>query len=113
MAKTDFIAMLREQGLVDERNAGVIAMCQGPGGYGMGLACVKGGTLRIYETWYNGKPGPLIDEIELKEIRDLKGSAFLLHSYLKFRCRGQRYLLKNFGGARNFLAAVREEAAQA
>ena len=110
MAKTDFITMLREQGLVDERNAGVIAMCDSPSGCGMGLACVRGGTLRIYETWYHGKPGPLVDEIELKEIRDIKCSAFILHSYLKFRFRGQHYLLKNFGGAKEFLAVIREEA---
>ena len=110
MAKTDFIPMLREQGLVDERGAGVIALCDGPSGYGMGMACVKGGTLQIYETWYHGRPGPLTDEIELKEIRDVKSSAFILHSYLKFRYRGEGYLLKNFGGAKRFLAVIREEA---
>ncbi len=112
MAKTDFTTMLREQGLVDERGAGVIALCDGPSGYGMGMACVKGGTLRIYETWYHGKPGALTDEIQLKEIRDVKSSAFILHPWLKFRYRGERYLLKNFGAARHFLAVIREEAAR-
>ena len=87
MAKTDFIPMLREQELVDERGAGVIATCSGPSGYGMGLACVKGGVLRIYETWYHGKPGPLTDEIVLREIRDVKSSAFILHSYGRFEAR--------------------------
>ena len=112
MAKTDFTTMLREQGLVDERGAGVIAVCDSPSGYGMGMACVKGGTLRIYETWYHGKPGALTDEIELREIRDLKCSAFILHPWLKFRYRGESYLLKNFGAARHFLAVIREEAAR-
>ena len=51
-------------------------------------------------------------ENELREIRDVKSSAFILHSYLKFTYRGEGYLLKNFGGARQFLAVIREEAAR-
>ena len=46
----------------------------------------------------------------LKERRDVKSSAFLLHSYLKFTYRGQRYRIKDFGAARNFLDAVLAEA---
>ena len=110
MKQMDFVSGLMVNGLVDERGAGVVAHCQGPAGYGMCLVCVKGGVMRIYETDFHSRPGALVEELELKELRDVKSSAFLLHSYLKFTYRGQRYRIKDFGAARNFLDAVLAEA---
>ncbi len=110
MTHQELINKLLQRGLIDEREAVVFCRGEGPAGYGLCLACVKGNTLRVLESDYTMRIGPIHETVELKDVTDLKSSSFVLHSYLKFRFRGDRYLLKDFGGAKQFIAVIREEA---
>ncbi len=113
MTHQEFVNKLLLLDLIDEREAVVFCRGDGPAGNGLCLACVKGNTLRMLESDYTMRIGQVHETVALKDVENLKCSAFVLHSYLKFRYRGQRYLLKDFGGAKQFIAVVREEAARA
>lgn len=83
------------RGLVDVRKlAGVANAKKLPNGeFGFCLICLKDSTLNLYDTNFKQEVGELLYSIDLKKVTNLKTSAFMLNSYIKFTYEGFNYKL--------------------
>lgn len=83
------------RGLVDVRKlAGVANAKKLPNGeFGFCLMCLKDSTLNLYDTNFKQEVGELLYSIDLKKVTNLKTSAFMLNSYIKFTYEGFNYKL--------------------
>lgn len=109
MAKeNEFLKNAAEKGLIDERKIAVAAdvACTN-GNNGRAWIFLNGDTMRLYAFHGTGSLGECLECLNLKKCRVLKSSSFVLMSYLKLQDGGQIYMIKNFGNAKNFVAAVK------
>lgn len=83
------------KGFVDTRKlAGVANAKKLPGGeLGFALMCLKDSTLNIYDTNLKQEVGALLYSVDLKKVTNLKTSAFMFNSYIKFTYEGFDYKL--------------------
>ena len=90
-----YLKGLLVKGLVDERMlAGVANARKLPHGeYGFCLMCLKGSTLNLYHTNVKQEVGELLYTLDLKKVENLKTSAFVLNSFIKFTYEGYDYKL--------------------
>ncbi len=109
MQYTEFSKNLALMGLLDDRNAVVLAHIKGPDAYGLCLACVNNNLLRLLDTDLSQKPGPLYRLIPLNKIKILKASSFVLNPKLKFDHQGEQYILTQFNCAKEFIKIILEE----
>ena len=106
-----FLSGLFEKGLVDQRKIAVVANAKSlpRGEFGLCLLCLKGSLLGVYDTNFKQDIGPLLYEIDLKNISALKGSSFVFNRYLKFTYNSFHYKFADFGNAKEFIAGVSAE----
>ncbi|MBQ4055124.1 MAG: hypothetical protein IJD17_05360 [Clostridia bacterium] len=96
MKKFDnFLNELLVAGLVDNRKLAAVANARNlPNGeFGFCLMCLKGSTLDLYNTNIKQEVGDLLYTIDLKKTTNLKTSAFMFNSYIKFTYEGFNYKL--------------------
>ena len=81
--------------IIDERKlTGVANAKKLPNGeFGFCLMCLNGSTLNLYDTNFKQEVGALLYSIDLKKVSNLKTSAFVLNSYIKFTYEGFDYKL--------------------
>lgn len=109
MAENQFMKNAHEKGLVDEREIALVAdiTCTN-GNQGRAWFFLNGSILSLYELRGMANMGDLVETIDLKQAEFLKGSSFVLHSYLKFRYQGNTYHMTGFAQAKKVLEAFRE-----
>ena len=91
MSKFDqYLDGLLIRGLVDNRKlAGVANARNLPNGeFGFCLMCLNGSTLDLYDTNMKQEVGELLYSVDLKKVTNLKTSAFIMNSYIKFNYEG-------------------------
>ena len=96
MSKFDqYLDGLLIRGLVDNRKlAGVANARNLPNGeFGFCLMCLNGSTLDLYDTNMKQEVGELLYSVDLKKVTNLKTSAFIFNSYIKFTYDGFRFKL--------------------
>ena len=96
MTKFDkYLDGLLIRGLVDSRKlAGVANARNLPNGeFGFCLMCLKGSTLDLYDTNMKQEVGDLLYSVDLPKVTNLKTSAFIFNSYIKFNYEGFRFKL--------------------
>ena len=114
MSKFDqYLDGLLIRGLVDNRKlAGVANARILPNGeFGFCLMCLKGSTLDLYDTNLKQEVGDLLYSVDLRNVTDLKTSAFLFNSYIKFTYAGSRFKLVDCVH-KALYKAIQQEAAQ-
>ena len=109
MAKENlFLKNLRERNLIDDREIVVMADVSATNGNrGRAFVLLNGTELSFYAPAGFADLGDLIETIELKQAKFLKGSSFILHTTLKLECRGTVYSLQGFAQAAQFIEAVK------
>lgn len=96
MSKFDkYLDGLLIRGLVDNRKlAGVANARKLPNGeFGFCLMCLNGSTLDLYDTNMKQEVGQLLYSVDLKKVTNLKTSAFIMNSYIKFNYEGFSFKL--------------------
>ena len=96
MSKFDqYLDGLLIRGLVDNRKlAGVANARNLPNGeFGFCLMCLNGSTLDLYDTNMKQEVGELLYSVDLKKVTNLKTSAFIMNSYIKFNYEGFSFKL--------------------
>ena len=96
MSKFDqYLDGLLIRGLVDNRKlAGVANARNLPNGeFGFCLMCLNGSTLDLYDTNMKQEVGELLYSVDLKKVTNLKTSAFIFNSYIKFNYEGFSFKL--------------------
>lgn len=83
------------RGMVDARRLSGLANAKKlPNGeFGLCLICLKDSTLGIYDTNFKQEVGELLYSVDLKKVNNLKTSAFVFNSYIKFTYEGFNYKL--------------------
>ncbi len=109
MAKENlFLKNLKERNLIDDREIAVMADVSATNGNrGRAFVLLNGTELSFYEPAGFADLGELIETIDLKQARFLKGSSFILHTTLKLECAGIVYSLQGFTQAAMFIEAVK------
>ena len=109
MAKENtFMTSLQEQGLIDERQVAAVAdiVCSN-GMSGRAWIFLNGTSLRLYEMEGFSGWGALIETLELKQTRFIKGSSFILHTSMKLEFGGNIYTFTGFGQAKHIIESVK------
>ena len=90
-----FLNGLLVRGLVDDRKLAAVAHASDlPNGeFGFCLICLNGSRLDLYDTNIKQEVGELLYSIDLKKVSNLKTSAFMFNSYIKFTYEGFKYKL--------------------
>ena len=57
------------------------------------LMCLNGSTLDLYDTNMKQEVGELLYSVDLKKVTNLKTSAFIMNSYIKFNYEGFSFKL--------------------
>ena len=109
MAKENlFLKNLKERNLIDDREIVVMADISATNGNrGRAFVLLNGSELAFYEPAGIADLGELVETIDLKQARFLKGSSFILHTTLKLECAGTVYSLRGFNQAAMFIEAVK------
>ena len=109
MAKENvFLKNLRERNLIDEREIVVMEDVSATNGNrGRAFVLLNGTELSFYVPAGFAELGRLVETIDLKQAKFLKGSSFILHTTLKLECNGVRYSLRGFSQAAMFIEAVK------
>ena len=109
MAKENlFLKNLKERNLIDDREIVVMAdVSASNGNRGRAFVLLNGTELPFYVPAGFAELGQLIETIDLKQAKFLKGSSFILHTTLKLECGGTTYALQGFAQAAQFIEAVK------
>ena len=109
MAKENvFLKNLKEQNLIDDREIVVMADVSATNGNrGRAFVLLNGTELSFYAAAGFAELGQLIEAIDLKQAKFLKGSSFILHTTMKLECNGVVYSLQGFSQAAMFIEAVK------
>lgn len=104
-----FMKEIRQRGLIDEREIAFAAdvSCTN-GNRGKVWFFLSGSTLHLYEMAGLTQLGALVEVLDLKDAQFIKGSSFILHPTMKFRCGGHTYAFQGFAQAKKVIAAVQE-----
>ena len=91
----EYLNELSAKGLIDNRRlAGVANAKKLPNGeFGFCLMCLNGSTLNLYDTNFKQEVGDLLYSVDLKQVTNLKTSAFVFNSYIRFTYEGFDYKL--------------------
>ncbi len=109
MAENQFMKDAHDKGLIDEREIALAAdiTCTN-GNRGRAWFFLNGSILSLYELRGIAQIGDLVETINLSQAEFLKGSSFILNSYLKFRYQGNTYRMTGFAQAKKVLEAFKE-----
>lgn len=109
MAKENpFLNKMRERGLIDDREVAVMAdITSTNGNRGRSFALLSGTTLYLYEAAGIATLGDLIEAIDLRKAKFLKGSSFVLRTTMKIQYNGFTYAFQGFTQAAKFIEAVK------
>lgn len=109
MAENLFLKNAHEKGLIDDREIAFMAdiACTN-GNQGRAYGFLNGTVLSFYEVRGMTEIGAPVETIDLKEAEFIKGSSFVLRTYLKFRCHGETYTMQGFTQAKKVMAAIQE-----
>lgn len=109
MAKENiFLKEMKERGLIDEREIAVMTdISSTNGNRGRAFALLSGTTLFLYEPAGIAAVGELIEAIDLRKAKFLKGSSFVLHTTMKLQYNGFTYAFQGFAQAAKFIEAVK------
>lgn len=103
-----FLKNLKERGLIDDREIAVMTdIASTNGNRGRAFALLSGTTLFLYEPAGFAELGDLIEAINLKNAKFLKGSSFILHTTLKLQYNGFTYSFQGFAQAAKFIEAIK------
>lgn len=110
MAKENpFLMEMKARGLVDDREVAAMADITSTNGYwGRSFALLSGTTLYLYEAAGVAALGELVEVIDLRKAKFLKGSSFVLHTAMKLQYNGCTYSFQGFTQAARFIAAIKE-----
>lgn len=114
MAENQFLKDAREKGLIDEREIAFVAdiTCSG-GNQGRAWFFLNGSVLSLYECAGMGGLGEFVEEIDLKKAKFLKGSGFVLGTWLKFQYEGLTYTFKGFTQGKRVVEVIQSACGQA
>lgn len=109
MAENQLLKDALIRGLVDERKIAFVAdiTCSN-GNRGRALLFLNGTILSFCEMRGLTQIGELLEAIELKQAEFIKGSSFVLNSYLKFSYQGNTYRMSGFAQAKTVLEEIRK-----
>ena len=107
MAENLFLKNAHDRGLIDDREIAFMAdiVCTN-GNSGRAFCFLNGTELRIYEAAGIAETGEHIETLDLKEGEFLKGSSFVLHTYMKLRHHGETYSMQGFTQAKKVITAI-------
>ena len=110
MAKENlFLKDLKSRGLIDDREIVVMAdISSTNGNRGRAFVLLKGTNLFLYEAAGIAALGDLVEMIDLRKAKFIKGSTFVLRTMLKLSCNGFTYSFQGFAQAAKFIDAVKE-----
>ena len=110
MAKENpILRAAQEKGLVDARNLFFVAdVIASNGNSGRAWVFLNETKLYLYELVFPADLGEKIEELELRDAKLLKASAFVLAPKAELICGGTNYLFKNFNLPKQFVAALSE-----
>ena len=109
MAKENlFLKNLKERNLIDDREIAVMADVSATNGNcGRAFVLLNGAELSFYIPAGIAELGELVETIDLKNAKFIKGSSFVLHTTMKLECNGVIYSLRGFAQASMFIDAVK------
>ena len=112
-AENAFMKTVREQGWIDEREIAFAAKVRCTKDrrqvwWGGVWFFLSGSTLRMYEMAGLTDIGPLVEIVDLKDARFVKGSSFVLHTTMRFQWGGKTYDFQGFAQAKKVIQAVKE-----
>jgi len=109
MAKENlFLKDLKTRGLIDDREIVVMAdVSSTTGNRGRAFVLLKGTTLFLYEAAGIAALGDLIEMIDLRNAKFIKGSSFVLRTTMKLGYNGFTYSFQGFTQAAKFIDAVK------
>ena len=110
MAKENpFLNEMKARGLIDDREVAVMAdiSCTN-GNRGRAFALLSGTTLYLYEAAGIATLGDLVEAIDLRKATFLKGSTFVLRTFMKIQYNGFTYSFQGFTQAAKFIDAIKE-----
>lgn len=109
MAKENlFLKDLKARGLIDDREIAVMAdISSTNGNRGRAFVLLSGTTLFLYEAAGIAALGELIETIDLRSAKFIKGSSFVLRTSMKLTYNGFTYSFQGFTQAAKFIEAVK------
>lgn len=109
MAKENlFLKNAHEMGLIDEREIAFAAdiTCTN-GNRGRAWFFLNGTVMYLYEMAGFADLGDLVETLELKNAKFIKGSTFLLNTNMKLEYAGHTYVFKNFAQPKRVIDIVK------
>ncbi len=108
MAENQFLKNAHLRGLIDEREIALAAdvTCTN-GNSGRVWFFLNGSVLSLYEFAGFTDIGNLVEAIDLKDAKFIKGSSFVLYSVLKFQYNGNTYSMQGFAQAKRVVEAIK------
>ena len=108
MAENQFLKNAHLRGLIDEREIAFLADIACTNGNGGRAFCfLNGSVLSLYACAGIAETGDLIEAIDLKDAKFLKGSSFVLHPTMKLQYNGNTYSMQGFTQAKKMIDAVK------
>lgn len=111
-SENPFMKHVRQQGWIDEREIAFAAKVRCTEGHkrvwwGGVWFFLSGSRLRMYEMLGLTSIGSLVDEVDLKDARFIRGSSFVLHPTMRFECGAKTYDFQGFAQAKKVVEAVK------
>ena len=103
-----FMKNAKEMNLIDHREIAFCAdvICSN-GNSGRVWFFLNGSVMRLYTMAGLTALGELVETLDLKNARFIKGSSFVLHTTMKLECGGHTYAFQGFAQAKKVIEAVK------